>query len=74
MDDTPAGGTATMKLDPKIKEALDESPVPYTVVKKKDHYFAEFANGKRIIVAGNHGRQRHGEVTSTVQKIRKIGG
>jgi hypothetical protein len=63
-----------MKLDPKIKEALDESPVPYTVVKKKDHYFAEFANGKRIIVAGNHGRQRHGEVTSTVQKIRKIGG
>lgn len=63
-----------MKIDPKIRLALDESSVPYEVVKKKDHYFAEFTNGKRIIIAGNHGKQRHGEIVFTVQKIRKIGG
>lgn len=62
-----------MKLDAKIVSALDESPVPYTIVKTKDHYFAEFSTGQRVIIAGNHGRQRYGEVVSTVRKIRKIG-
>jgi hypothetical protein len=62
-----------MKIDPKIRLALDESSVPYEVVKKKDHYFAQFDTGQRIIIAGNHGKQRHGEIVSTVQKIRKIG-
>lgn len=62
-----------MKVDPKIKMALDESPVPYEVIKKKDHYFAQFETGHRVIITGNHGKQKHGEVISTVQKIRKIG-
>lgn len=62
-----------MKIDPRIKEALDESPVPYTVVKTKNHYFAQFDTGQRVIISGNHGKQKHGEVISTVQKIRKIG-
>ena len=63
-----------MKLDPKIRLALDESPVPYKLVKSKDHYFAQFDTGQRVIIAGNHGKQRHGEIVSTVQKIRTIGG
>lgn len=63
-----------MKIDPKIRLALDESSVPYEVVKKKDHYFAQFETGQRVIITGNHGKQRHGEIVSTVQRIRKIGG
>jgi hypothetical protein len=62
-----------MKLDAQIKKALDESPVPYEVVKAKDHYFAEFANGKRVVIAGNHGRQKWGEVKSTVRNIKRMG-
>ena len=62
-----------MKLDAQIKRALDESPVPYQIVKSKDHYFAEFANGKRVVIAGNHGRQKWGEVVSTVRNIKQVG-
>ena len=62
-----------MKLDAQIKKALDESPVSYEVVKSKDHYFAEFANGKRVIIAGNHGKQKWGEVMSTVRNIKRMG-
>ena len=62
-----------MKLDAQIKKALDESSVSYEVVKSKDHYFAEFANGKRVIIAGNHGKQKWGEVMSTVRNIKRMG-
>ena len=62
-----------MKLDAQIKRALDENPVPYQIVKSKDHYFAEFANGKRVVIAGNHGRQKWGEVVSTVRNIKQVG-
>ena len=63
-----------MKLDAKIKAALGKTSVPYEVVKTRDHYFADFSTGDRVIIAGNHGKQKHGEVVSTVQKIRRIGG
>ena len=62
-----------MKLDAQIKRALDESPVPYQIVKSKDHYFAEFASGKRVVIAGNHGKQKWGEVVSTVRNIKQVG-
>jgi len=62
-----------MKLDAQIKRALDESPVPYQIVKSKDHYFAEFANGKRVVIAGNHGKQKWDEVVSTVRNIKQVG-
>jgi hypothetical protein len=62
-----------MKFDAQIKRALDESPVPYQIVKSKDHYFAEFANGKRVVIAGNHGKQKWGEVVSTVRNIKQVG-
>jgi hypothetical protein len=62
-----------MKIDAQIKHALDESPVPYQIVKTKNHYFAEFANGKRVVIAGNHGKQKWGEVVSTVRNIKQIG-
>jgi hypothetical protein len=62
-----------VKLDAQIKRALDESPVPYQIVKSKDHYFAEFTNGKRVVIAGNHGKQKWGEVVSTVRNIKQVG-
>lgn len=62
-----------MKLDAQIKRALDENPVPYQIVKSKDHYFAEFTNGKRVVIAGNHGKQKWGEVVSTVRNIKQVG-
>ena len=62
-----------MKLDAQIKRALDESPVPYQIVKSKDHYFAEFTNDKRVVIAGNHGKQKWGEVVSTVRNIKQVG-
>lgn len=62
-----------MKLDAQIKRALDESPVPYQIVKSKDHYFAEFANGRRVVITGNHGKQKWGEVVSTVRNIKQAG-
>lgn len=62
-----------MKIDAHIKRALDESPVSYEVVKSKDHYFAVFATGQRIIIAGNHGKQKWGEVKSTIRRIKQVG-
>lgn len=62
-----------MKIDAQIKNALDESPVSYEVVKSKDHYFAVFATGQRVILAGNHGKQKWGEVKSTIRRIKQVG-
>jgi hypothetical protein len=62
-----------MKIDIQIKKALDESPVPFDIVKTRNHYFAKFITGQRIIIAGNHGKQKWGEVKSTVRHIKRVG-
>lgn len=61
-----------MKIDPIIKKALEEIPVPYKVVKSKDHYFVQVEGYPRIIVAGNHHRAKWHEVRGTVGHIQKL--
>ena len=61
-----------MKINPEIKKALDDLGAPFTIEKTKDHYFARVDGHPRIIVAGNHGRNKHGELVSTLRNIRRI--
>ena len=61
-----------MRIDPIIKRAMDEIPVAYEVIKTKDHYFLKVGDHPRVIIAGNHGRSKYGEVTSTVKNIHKL--
>jgi hypothetical protein len=61
-----------MKLDPEVKKALDELGVPYTIEKARDHYFAKVDGHPRIIVAGNHGKHKHGERLGTLRDIKRL--
>jgi hypothetical protein len=61
-----------MTLDPEIRKALDDLGVGYTIEKSRDHYFARVAGHPRIIVAGNHGKNKHGERKGTLRDIRRL--
>jgi len=61
-----------MKIDPIIKKALEEIPVPYTVFKSRDHYFIQVEGHPRIIVAGNHQKAKWHEVRGTVKHIQRL--
>lgn len=63
---------AAMRLDPSIRKALDELPVPYTIERSRDHYFVRVEGHPRIIVAGNHGKNKPGELASTLKNIKRI--
>ena len=39
-----------MRIDPAVKRILDEEGVSYKLVQKRDHLFAVFPNGERVIV------------------------
>jgi hypothetical protein len=61
-----------MRIDPIIKRAMDEIPVAYEIIKTKDHYFLKIGDHPRVIIAGNHGRSKHGEIVTTVRNIHKL--
>lgn len=61
-----------MKIDADIRKALDDLGVPYTIEKSKDHYFARVGNHPRVIVAGNHGRNKPGEIKGTLRDIKRL--
>lgn len=61
-----------MKVDAKVKRALDDLPLPYEVHKAKDHYFASVRGYPRIVIAGNHDKSRARSVTETVASIKRL--
>ena len=61
-----------MHIEPEIKVALKEIPVPYEIVKKKDHYFLEIPGYPRLCIAGNHNRTKVQTVRMSVHEIRKL--
>lgn len=61
-----------MKIDADIRKALDDLGVAYTIEKSKDHYFVRVGNHPRIIVAGNHGRNKPGEIKGTLRDIKRL--
>ena len=61
-----------MKIDPLVKRAMNEIPVPYEVVKKTDHYFLLVPGYDRICIAGNHDRHRSRLTKSSVQHIGRL--
>jgi hypothetical protein len=63
-----------MKLDPDIRKALRSLTKTYIIEKKKDHYYALFETGERVIIAGNHGRLGRWELKRTLSDLDKVGG
>lgn len=63
---------APMKIDPDIRKALDDLGVGYTIEKSKNHYFARVEGHPRIIVAGNHGKNKPGEIRGTLRDIKRL--
>lgn len=61
-----------MRIDPVIQRALDELPVPYTIRKSKDHYFAVVEGFAPVVVGGNHDRHNARLSKHTVTAIRRI--
>ena len=61
-----------MKIDKLVQRELDTIPVPYTITKKKDHYYAEVKGYPRILVAGNHDRVPCSHIRKTIFNIRKL--
>jgi hypothetical protein len=61
-----------MKVDPIIKKALEEIPVPYKLVKSKDHYFIQVEGYPRVIISGNHQKAKWREVRGTITNINKL--
>lgn len=61
-----------MKIDADVRRALDELGVPYTIEKSKNHYFVRVGNHPRIIIAGNHGKAKHGEQRDTLRMIARL--
>jgi hypothetical protein len=61
-----------MHIEPEIKVALKEIPVPYEIVKKKDHYFLEIPGYPRLCIANNHNRTKARTIRMSVIEIRKL--
>jgi hypothetical protein len=61
-----------MRIDPVIQRELDLLPVPYTIKKSKDHYFAVIDGHKPICIAGNHDKTRWRLTKITVSSLKKI--
>jgi hypothetical protein len=61
-----------MHIEPEIKVALKEIPVPYEIVKKKDHYFLEIPGYPRLCIANNHNRTKARTIRMSVNEIRKL--
>ena len=61
-----------MHIEPEIKVALKDIPVPYVIVKKKDHYFLEVPSYRRLCIANNHGRTKARTIRMCVVEIKKL--
>jgi hypothetical protein len=61
-----------MHIEPEVKTALKEIPVPYEIVKKKDHYFLEIFGYPRLCIANNHNRTKARTIRISVNEIRKL--
>lgn len=62
-----------MRIDPLIQSALDDLPVPYAIVKKRDHYFVLIHGFKdRICIGGNHDRSKASLARRTARNLQKI--
>ena len=61
-----------MHIEPEIKVALKDIPVPYVIVKKKDHYFLEIPGYPRLCIANNHPRTKARTIRMSVIGIRKL--
>lgn len=61
-----------MKIDPVVKRAMSEIPVPYEIVKKTDHYFLFIPGFDRICIAGNHDRHRSRLAKESVHSIGRL--
>lgn len=51
---------------------MADIPVPYEVVKKKDHYFLLVSGFDRICIAGNHDRTSLRNAKNTVNQIKSV--
>tara|TARA_R110000868_G_scaffold49869_1_gene160168 strand:+ start:556 stop:765 length:210 start_codon:yes stop_codon:yes gene_type:complete len=61
-----------MKIDQIVKRVIADIPVPYEVVKKKDHYFLLVSGFDRICIAGNHDRTSLRNAKNTVNQIKSV--
>jgi hypothetical protein len=61
-----------MKIDQIVKRVMADIPVPYEVVKKKDHYFLLVSGFDRICIAGNHDRTSLRNAKNTVNQIKSV--
>lgn len=61
-----------MKIDQIVKQVMADIPVPYEVVKKKDHYFLLVSGFDRICIAGNHDRTSLRNAKNTVNQIKSV--
>jgi hypothetical protein len=61
-----------MHIEPEVKTALKEIPVPYEIVKKKDHYFIEVPGYPRLCIANNHNRTKARTIRMCVVEIKKL--
>ena len=60
-----------MHIEPQIKEVIKEIPVPYEIVKKKDHYFLRIPGCRPLCVASNHRHTKVRTIRMAVVEIRK---
>lgn len=61
-----------MHIEPEVKAVLREIPVPYEIVKKKDHYFIEIPGYPRVCVANNHRHTKVRTIRLCVVELRKL--
>jgi hypothetical protein len=59
-------------IDKRIREALREVAQPYTLIKKRDHYFVHIGAHPPICVGSNASRETDFAVAKAIRRIKKV--
>lgn len=66
-------GRLPKQIDRRVRRVLDELSKPWTVIKKRDHYFVRFEDGGLVCVASNSSKTNDWQVNKTIEELRKRG-
>jgi hypothetical protein len=59
------------QIDKRVRREIAAIPVPWRLVKKRDHYFVQIEDQPMICVANNSSKRNSWQVNKTLEAIKK---
>jgi len=67
-------GDLPKHVDRRVRQAIADLDRPYSVVKKRDHYFVQVGDHPALCIGSNSSKQDEFLVKRTLRTLEKLGG